>query len=374
MNNSAGGDMSTTRRTFIKDAVAISSASLVASQSLFHTAGAQSSDYRRIAVEEIFCPPEVIIASKRIMQENPELEPNFGDLIFGRTERAANAVRRMQDVGEERLAAMDEGRIDLAVLSNWSPGVQIFGAEEGSELAALSNDRMAEVVAARPDRFAALATIAPQDPERAAQELERAMTSLDMKGVLINSHTHNEYLDDRKFWPILEACEALNAPIYLHPRVPSAPMNRAFLDYNLHAPKWGFAMEVSTHVLRLISAGVFDQFPNLKLVLGHMGEGLPFWLHRLDVFSRPEIGNTINRLPSEYIKENMVITTSGMAWDPLLLFAHAALGAENILFAVDYPFGSYAPDTAWMDDVPLPETDKHMIYSRNAERVFNLNA
>ena len=366
--------MSTTRRTFIKDAVAISSASLVASQSLVRTAGAQSNDYRRIAVEEIFCPPEVIEASKRVILENPDLEPNFGDLVFGRTERTANAVRRMQDVGEERLAAMDEGGIDLAILSNWSPGVQIFDAEEGTELAALSNDRTAEVVAARPDRFDALATIAPQDPERAAQELERAMTSLDMKGVLINSHTHNEYLDDRKFWPILEACESLNAPIYLHPRVPSAPMNRAFLDYNLHAPKWGFAVEVSTHVLRMISGGVFDQFPNLKLVLGHMGEGLPFWLYRFDIFSRPEVGSTINRLPSEYIKDNMVITTSGMAWDPVLLFAHAALGVENILFAVDYPFGSYAPDTAWMDNVPLPETDKQMIYSGNAERVFNLNA
>ena len=195
--------MSTTRRTFIKDAVAISSASLVASQSLFRTANAQTGDYRRIAVEEIFCPPEVIEASKRIIQENPDLEPGFTGLIFGHTERTATAVRRMQDVGEERLAAMDEGGIDLAVLRNWAPGVQIFGPEEGTELAALSNDRMAEIVAARPDRFAALATIAPQDPERAAQELERAMTTLDMKGVLINSHTHNEYLDERKFWPIL---------------------------------------------------------------------------------------------------------------------------------------------------------------------------
>lgn len=366
--------MSTTRRTFIKDAVALSSASLLASQSVLRAARAQTADYRRIAVEEIYCPPEVIEASKRIIQENPDLEPRFGDLIFGRSERAANAVRRMQDVGEERLAAMDEGGISMAVLSNWSPGVQIFGAVEGTELAALSNDRTAEVVAERPDRFAALATIAPQDPEAAAQEVERTMTSLGMNGVLINSHTHNEYLDDSKFWPILEACESLNAPIYLHPRVPSAPMNQAFLDYNLHAPKWGFAIEASTHVLRLISAGIFDRFPNLQLVLGHMGEGLPFWLHRLDVFSRPEVGNTINRLPSEYIKDNTVITTSGMAWDPLLLFAHAALGAENILFAVDYPFGSYAPDSAWMDAVPLPESDKEMIYSRNAERVFNLTA
>ena len=152
--------MSTTRRTFIKDAVALSSASLIASQSFIRTAQAQTGNYRRIAVEEIYCPPEVITASKRIVQENPDLEPRFGDLIFGRSGRSANAVRRMQDVGEERLAAMGEGGIAMAVLSNWSPGVQIFGAEEGTELAALSNDRAAEAVAARPDRYAALATIA----------------------------------------------------------------------------------------------------------------------------------------------------------------------------------------------------------------------
>jgi len=366
--------MSTTRRTFIKDAVALSSASLVASQSLIRTAQAQTGNYRRIAVEEIFCPSEVITASKRVVQENPDLEPRFGDLIFGRSERAAEAVRRMQDVGEERLAAMDEGGIAMAVLSNWSPGVQIFGAEEGTELAALSNDRAAEAVAARPDRYAALATIAPQDPRAAAQEVERAMTSLNMNGVLINSHTHNEYLDDRKFWPILEACESLNAPIYLHPRVPSAQMYGGFSDYNMHAPKWGFALEVSTHVVRLIFAGVFDQFPNLKLVLGHMGEGMPFWLHRLDNMSFGEVGSTIQKRPSEYILENTVITTSGMGWDPLLVFSHTVLGAENILFAVDYPFGSYARDSAWMDAVPLPEADKEMIYSGNAERVFSLNA
>ncbi len=366
--------MSATRRTFIKDAVAVSSASLLASWSILGTTQAQTADYRRIAVEEIYCPPEVIAALKRIIQEDPGLEPGFLELISEDTERSANTVRRMQDVGEERLTAMDEGGIAMAVLSNWAPGVQIFSAAEGTELAALTNDRTAEVVAARPDRFAALATIAPQNPAAAAQEVDRAMTSLSMNGVLINSHTHNEYLDNRKFWPILEACESLNAPIYLHPRVPSAQMFGPFSDYNMQAPKWGFQMEVSTHVVRLISAGVFDQFQNLKLVLGHMGEGLPFWLYRLDNMSQAEIGSSINKRPSDYIRENTVITTSGMGWDPLLLFSHSVLGAENILFAVDYPFGNYARDSAWMDAIPLPEADKELIYSRNAERIFSLNA
>jgi 5-carboxyvanillate decarboxylase len=366
--------MTTSRRTFIKDAVALSSASLVASQSLQQTAHAQSGNYRRIAVEEIYCPPEVIAASKRIILENPALEPGFVGLVSEITPQSKNVIRRMQDVGEERMKAMDDGDIAMAVLSNWAPGVQIFGAEEGTELAALSNDRMTEIVNANPDRFAALATIAPQNPQAAAQEVERAISNLNMNGVLINSHTHNEYLDDRKFWPILEACEALNAPIYLHPRVPSAQMFGPFSQYNMQAPKWGFSMEVSTHVVRIISAGVFDQFPNLKLVLGHMGEGIPFWLHRLDTMSFAEIGNTIKKRPSDYIKENTVITTSGMGWDPILMLSHTVLGADNILFAVDYPFGSYERDSAWMDAVDLPEADKHKIYSGNAERVFSLNA
>jgi 2,3-dihydroxybenzoate decarboxylase len=364
--------MSTTRRDFIKDAVALSSASIVASQSITGTANAQSGDYRRIAIEEIYCPPEIITALKRAIGENPDLEPGFTDLISEQTPFSVTLVRRMQDVGEERLAAMDAGGIDMALLSNWAPGVQIFSAEEGTELAALWNDRMAEVVAARPDRYAALATVAPQDPEAAAQEVERAMTTRGMKGVLINSHTHNEYLDDRKFWPVFEACEAHNAPIYLHPRVPSAQMFEPFSDYNMHSAKWGFQTEVATHVLRLISAGLFDEFPDLQLVLGHMGEGLPFWLHRLDSVSQLAYTSNLDRLPSEYLRQNTVISTSGMSWDPLLVFAHSVLGAENIMFATDYPFGNYAADTEWMDTVPLPEADKRLIYSGNAERVFNL--
>jgi 2,3-dihydroxybenzoate decarboxylase len=363
-------EMSTTRRTFIKDAVALSS--LIASQSATRTAGAQTNGYRRIAVEEIFCPPEVIEASKRAINANPNLEPNFRELISEATPFSANVVQRMQDVGEERLRVMDEGGIAKAVLSNWAPGVQIFEAQEGTELAALSNDRMADAVRDNPDRFAALATIAPQDPASAALEVERAISTLGLNGVLINSHTHNEYLDDTKFWPILEACVANNAAIYLHPRVPSAQMFGPFSSYNMHAAKWGFAMEVSTHVVRLIASGVLDEFPDLRLVLGHMGEGLPFWLHRLDTMSRGEVGNTIDKPPSAYVRENMVITTSGMGWDPILLLSHSVLGADNILFAVDYPFGDYSRDSAWMDSAPLPEADKVKIYSTNAERIFHL--
>lgn len=366
------GKMSTSRRDFIKDAMALSSASLVASQSISGTANAQSSDYRRIAIEEIYCPPEIIPELRRAIVANPDLEPGFSSLILEETPFSQILVRRMQDVGEERLAAMDAGGIDMALLSNWAPGVQIFGAEQAVELAAVWNDRMAEVVAARPDRYAALATVAPQNPEVAAQEIERAMSTLNLNGVLINSHTHNEYLDDRKYWPIFEACVANNAPIYLHPRVPSAQMFEPFSNYDMHSAKWGFQTEVATHVLKLIYSGIFDEYPDLQLVLGHMGEGLPFWLHRLDAVTQLAYGNNLQHLPSYYLKENTVISTSGMGWDPLLVFAHSVLGVENIMFATDYPFGNYASDTEWMDAVPLPEADKHLIYSGNAERIFNM--
>ena len=365
--------MDTTRRTFIKEAAALSSASVLAGKGLIQGATAQEPDYRRVAVEEIYCPPEVMEASIRAINANPDLEPNFLGNFSPDNARFVNGriIERLQDIGEERLRVMDESGIDKALLSNWSPGVQLFGTEEAKELAAISNDRMAEAARAHPDRYAGMVTIAPQDPEAAGVEIERGL-SLGLTGVLINSHTHDEYLDDPKFWPIFEVCEARSAPIYLHPRVPAPQMYPPFSRYNMHGAMWGFAIEASTHALRLIGAGVFDRFPDLTLVLGHMGEGLPFWLYRLDTTSAGYVGRAISRPPSEYVRENMLITTSGMAWDPALLLSHSVLGAENIMFAVDYPFGDYARDTAWFDAIDLPEADKRLIYSGNAERVYNL--
>lgn len=366
--------MDATRRKFIREAVALSSASVLAGKGLVRGAAAQEPDYRRIAVEEIYCPPEVMEASIRAINANPDLEPNFLGNFSPDNARFVNGriIERLQDIGEERLRVMDESGIDKVLLSNWAPGVQLFGTEEAKELAAISNDRMAEAARAHPDRYAGMVTIAPQDPEAAGLEIERGL-SLGLTGVLINSHTHDEYLDDPKFWPIFEVCEARSVPIYLHPRVPAPQMYPPFSQYNMHGAMWGFAIEASTHALRLIGAGVFDQFPNLTLVLGHMGEGLPFWLYRLDTTSAGFVGRTISRPPSEYVRENMLITTSGMAWDPALLLSHAALGAENIMFAVDYPFGNYARDTAWFDAIDLPEADKRLIYSGNAERIYALS-
>lgn len=352
------------RRTFLTHAVMASSA-LAASKAI----SAQSpGGYRRIAVEETFTIPEVLDALRDLVERDPDREPGLTAPPYVVTD----TVRVLYDLDEGRIAAMDAARIDKQVLSLWSPGVQVFDAEPGTELARLVNDRLAEAIRQHPDRFAGLATVATQDPANAAQEIERAVSGLGLNGVLINSHTNGEFLDDPKYWPIFEAAQALNTPIYLHPRTPPVQMYDAFSDYSMDGALWGFAAETSLHAVRLLMGGVFDEFPDLTIVLGHMGEGLPYWLDRLDkVSARPGMPE-LQRRPSEYFRNNFVITTSAMFWDPVLLFCHSVLGAERIMFAIDSPFAPSEPATLWMDAAPLADADKRKIYQDNAEAVFSL--
>jgi len=198
------------------------------------------------------------------------------------------------------------------------------------------------------------------------------MSGLGLNGLLINSHTNGEHLDDPKFWPILEAAQALNAPVYLHPRTPPAQMYDAFSDYLMDRALWGFAAETSLHVVRLIMGGVFDQFPRLQVVLGHMGEGIPFWLSRLDEVSARTGMPELQRRPSDYFRDNIHITTSAMFWDPVLTLCIDALGVDRIMFAVDSPFASSEQGTRWLDNAPISAADRRMIYQENAERVFSL--
>jgi len=355
--------MDNARRAFLRNA-ALASAALAAGRLSAQDAG---SDFTRIAAEETFTIPEVLEALADLVARDPDSVPPYATIL--EPEMSAALV----DLGAGRIAAMDAARIDKQILGIWSPGVQVFGASQGTELARLANDRLAEAIRRHPDRFAGLATIAPQDPDAAAQEIERAVSGLGLNGVLINSHTNNEFLDQRKYWPILEAAEALQTPIYLHPRIPPAQMYGALTDYTLYGALWGFGIEASTHAVRLLMSGVFEQFPQLTIVLGHMGEGVPFWLSRLDVISssRPGMPSTARR-PSEYFMDNFVIVTSAMFWDPVLTFCHSVLGPERILFGIDYPFAPSAVATRWMDAAPLPAADKRMIYQENAERVFSL--
>src|SRR5215218_8985024 len=239
---------------------------------------------RRIAVEEAFVTPE-IMKEWHVVLAGRNVEPGFakmGETILAATPGNKLMDDRLLDIGAKRIAHMDSIGIDMQILSLTSPGVQVFEASLATRLAAASNDALAEAVCAHPTRFAGLAAIAPQDPTAAAREIERAAQKLKLNGLIVNSHTMGEYLDAEKFWPILEAAQALDMPIYLHPREPAASWVAPYLDYGLWFAGWGFAAETGLHALRMILSGAFERYPKLKIVLGHMGEGLPFWLQRID--------------------------------------------------------------------------------------------
>jgi len=280
------------------------------------------------------------------------------------------------DIGPGRIAQMDADNIDVAVISITSPGVQVFDAVTATRLAKNANDVLADAIAVYPERLAGLAAVAPHFPDGAALELDRAAKTLGMKGFLINSHTMDEYLDDTKYWPIFEAAQALDLPLYLHPREPSPSMIKPFLDYGLYFAGWGFAVETATHAMRLIMCGLFDQFPKLKIVLGHMGEGLPFWLQRIDnrYLLQVKIGavRRMPRLPSEYFLDNFVITTSGVMSAPALKLSLEVLGADRIMFAADYPYESVEEGVRFLDEVDITDEQRMKIYSSTAERVFHL--
>ena len=257
--------MDQSRRAFLKNA-ALASSALAAAGKLSAQGGA---NFQRIAAEETFAIPEFLDAIREYVRQDPDREPSP---VTPLEDEMANALT---DLGAGRLATMDAARIDKQILALWSPGVQIFEAQQGRELATLVNDRLAEAIRERPGRFAGLVTVAAQDPEAAAQEAERGISSLGLNGILINSHTNNEFLDERKYWPILEAAESLDVPIYLHPRIPPDQIYQGVADYNMEGPLWGFGMETSMHVVRLLMSDVFEQFPEPEDRPGTSGRRRP---------------------------------------------------------------------------------------------------
>jgi 5-carboxyvanillate decarboxylase len=340
---------------------------------------ATSKPIRRIATEEAFSIPE-IAAGLRDVARSPTISQ---DLILvqriydAKTDDVqARLLPRLLDLEKERLQDMDKNGVDMHLLSLTAPGVQMFDADTATELAALANDKLAAVIKRHPKRFAGIASFAPQSPKRAAKEMERAINKLKLNGFVVNSHTNNEYLDYPKFFPILEAAEALDACIYIHPRAASDGMAGPFRDYGLDSAQWGYGMEVSTHAVRMMVSGVFDRFPKLKICIGHMGEAVHFWLCRLDYMNK----NAQNRgsapktklTPSEYFKRNFVITTSGQESHLALDFSIKALGIDNVLWAIDYPYQPSAPAVAFMDSAPVSGAEREKLYHGNAERIFHI--
>ncbi len=333
---------------------------------------------KRIAVEEAFVTREISDEWKKVLNSK-YVEPGFremGKTILGDNPGTQTLHTHLLDLGAGRIAHMDATGIDMQVLSLTSPGVQVFDAITAAALSREANDRLAEAVQNYPTRFAGLAAIAPQHPASAAQEMERAVNSLNLKGSIINSHTMGEYLDDPKYWIIFEAAESLNAPIYLHPREPGPDMVKPYLDYGLYFAGWGFAAETGLHAMRLIMSGVFDRFPKLKIILGHMGESIPFWLQRIDnrYLLQVKIGavKQMPRLPSDYFKDNFIISTSGVTHHGVLRLMLEILGPNRILFAADYPYESTEEAVEFMDTAPIAEADREKIYEHNATKLLRL--
>jgi 5-carboxyvanillate decarboxylase len=329
-----------------------------------------------VALEEHFaCQPWVDASLAPARSVAPDFDTEVTRALFAGVWREGGELAL--DIERERLNAMDEAGVRVAVLSHLAPGVQSFDGDTATSLATIMNDHLADVISRHPTRFAGLAVFAPQDPSSATKEIERALTRLKLHGLVVNSHTNGEYLDDKKFWPIFEAAAALDAPIYIHPRNPPREHCRLLLGegLNLRNVAWGFHMEVGLHIARLIGSGVFDRFPALKIVLGHMGEGIPFYLFRMNALKMCPA----KRRPSEYFKENFWITTSGMPLAdaalcrPLLKFCREVIGADRIMFASDYPFGM--PEDVRrcvFEEAVLPEDDLRKIAYENACKLLGI--
>lgn len=341
----------------------------------------KSSAYKRIATEEAWAPKEMLDMWRKILRDKSFDDPGFhslwGFFLESNVGYTNEIVVRLQDMGEGRLGDMDASGIDMQLLLLTAPGVQVFDAGTANALAASSNDQLSEACRNHPHRFAGLAAVAPQDPPAAARELERAVRTLGLKGAVINSHTRGEYLDDPKFWEIFEAAEALDVPIYIHPQTPPRDMIQPFLKRNLDGAIMGFAVEVALHTVAIILSGAFDRFPGLKIVIGHAGEGLPFWLFRLDHMQDVVLGNRkdtkpLNKKISDYMRENIYITTSGMAWEPAITFSQQVLGMDRVLYAMDYPYQFVPEEVEVTDKLPISDGDKKLLYQTNAERIFKL--
>ncbi len=284
--------------------------------------------------------------------------------------------KRLLDLGEARLKDMDAAGIDMQVLSHGAPAAQTIEAAAAIPLARQANDRLHEVIRAHPDRFAGFAVLPTADPKAAADELERSVSKLGFKGAMVHGLTLGRFFDEKQFWPICERAQALDVPIYLHPAPPHpAVVDAYYKDYVQRYPgilsaAWGFTVETATQGLRMVLSRVFDSYPRLQIILGHLGEGLPFLLRRIDEsLSRP--GNEKLSFRQTFC-DHVHITTSGNFSDPALLCSMLEMGVDRIMFAVDWPFVENAAGTNWMARVQLSETDREKILGGNARKLLRI--
>ncbi len=331
------------------------------------------STLRTIALEEAFMHP------KLWEQFPPALQTQYAPVKDGLT-----------DVGPERIRKMDAAGIDVEVLSHVAPGVQFLAdGPRAVRLCREVNDWLGDVVRAYPDRFAGFAMLPTQSPKDAADELERTVTQLAFKGALINGHTNGRYLDDEAFAVLLERAQALDVPIYIHPTDPPPAIMETYFRNDLAlVTGWGWLVETGTHLLRMISSGVFDRYPGLKIIVGHMGELIPYCLARLNIAltmgnwmlavqEPPAAGSKRRRVMEKsllyYMRQNVFITTSGVFDQPVFNCALSQVGIDNILFSVDAPFRDSFEAMEFLHATQLSPADKEKLAHGNAERLLHLS-
>ncbi|HYL89498.1 MAG TPA: amidohydrolase family protein, partial [Burkholderiales bacterium] len=311
-----------------------------------------------IALEEHYLDPEV---AKHWKEGGPESRP--GPLR-----------ERLEDVGALRVREMDEAGIDVQILSHSAPATQRIDAETAVPVAAKANDRLHGLVRASGGRLEAFAALPTANPKAAADELERAVTKLGFKGAMVHGLTNGRWFDEKQFWPIFERARALDVPLYIHPAVPHPAVVEAYYrDYLKDFPAlltaaWGFTVETATQGIRLVLSGVFDKYPGVRIILGHLGESLPFSLWRIDMALSRDRKSTFR----DTFREHFWITTSGNFSTPSLICCVLEMGVDRILFSVDYPFVPNPPGVRWMDHVPLGPEDRAKILSGNARKLLKL--
>lgn len=296
--------------------------------------------------------------------------------FFPDGENRSHVQDLLLEVADVRLAAMDEAGIDRQVLSHGAPASQKLSPDIATDLTRRINDRLAEICARHPDRFSGFAALPTPNPEDAARELERCVTQLGFKGAMIHGLTNGAFIDQKKFWPIFAAAEELDVPIYLHPSVPHpAVMEHYYDDYakafpTVIRPAWGFTVETATAAIRLVLSGVFDTHPKLQIILGHLGEALPFLLWRINqALSRPGQKSLSFR---DIFCNNFHVTTSGNFSTPALICTILEMGIDRVMFAVDYPYVTNTDGTDWLNALQISPADKAKLAGGNARALLKL--
>jgi predicted TIM-barrel fold metal-dependent hydrolase len=318
------------------------------------------------------------------LEEHFAITDTINDSLGFLPERLWPEMReRLLDFNDQRLREMDKHGIEITVLSLNAPAVQaIPDATRANEIARRANDLLAEQVAKRPDRFAALAALPLQDPDLAIRELERCVNTLGFCGALANGFSQVGdantalYYDLKRYWPFWDVVQQLDVPFYLHPRNPLPAWSQIYEGHPwLLGASWAFGVETATHALRLMGSGLFDEYPRLQIILGHMGEGLPYSMWRID--NHNAYLNMPNPCPAkkkmaEYFCSNFHLTTAGNFRTQSLIDAMLEIGVDRVLFSTDWPFEGMADAAIWFDSAAISGPDRIKIGRTNAMRLFKL--